>query len=232
MEFGPTHKVFAELDPKWCLEQARWIVDNIPMTETSNSSGKFHHNYRCWHFHKTSEVPLIASMVHLIEKHSSEFEEAFGHAPIPNFFVLAQTLDDSEEMCVWHKDRYFFNGQYHCTIQGNANISVDPGDGNIEVIDLPNGSVWFLNASNYMHKINTGNGSERFELCAPMNQRQEHVDMKLKAVSNNRWRYIDGNDETYTQFRADIAKGVEEAVQRGTASNTSVAYSVDIDKED
>ena len=220
---GPTHTIFDKLDPDWCLEQAQWIVNNLPMTETSNSSGKFYHNYRCWHFFKDSEVPIVKEMVRLIQEQAKQFEEIYRRVPIPNFFVLAHTIDDSEEMCVWHKDRYFFNGQYHCTIKGNANISVDDGK-EVHNINLPNGTVWYINASEYLHKINTGTGNERFELCAPMNQRPEHVDMKLKGVVNNKWRYIDGNNEDYNNFRRGIAKGVEEAVKRGTASNTSVAF--------
>ena len=140
---GPTHTIFDKLDPDWCLEQAQWIIDNLPMTETSNSSGKFYHNYRCWHFFKDSEVPLIKEMVRLIQEQAKQFEEIYRRVPIPNFFVLAHTIDDSKEMCVWHKDRYFFNGQYHCTIKGNANISVDDGK-EVHNINLPNGTVWYL----------------------------------------------------------------------------------------
>jgi len=220
---NPTHTIFNKLNPDWCLEQAQWIVKNIPMTESSNSSGKFFHTYRCWHLHKTSEIPIIKEMNRLIEEQSKQFEEIYNRAPKTDFFILAHTIDDSKEMCVWHKDRYFFNGQYHITIKGNANISVDDGK-DIHNIDVPNGTMWYMNGTEYKHKINTGTGTERFELCAPISQRPEHVKVKIKGVVNNKWKYIDTSSEEYNNFRKKLAEGVEDAVKRGTASNKSVAF--------
>ena len=126
-------------------------------------------------------------------------------------------------MCVWHKDRYFFNGQYHVTIKGNANISVD-NEKEIENISVPNGTMWYLNGTEYKHKINTGTGTERFELLAPVSPRPEHVKIRLKQVVDNKWKYIDSTSEEYINFRRKLAEGVEDAVKRGTASNTSVAF--------
>ena len=220
---NPTHTIFDKLNPDWCLEQAQWIIKNIPMTESSNSSGKFYHTYRCWHIHKTSEIPLIKEMNRLIEEQSKQFEEIYKRKSEIHFINLAHTVDDSKEMCVWHKDRYFFNGQYHVTIKGNANISVD-NEKEIENISVPNGTMWYLNGTEYKHKINTGTGTERFELLAPVSPRPEHVKIRLKQVVDNKWKYIDSTSEEYINFRRKLAEGVEDAVKRGTASNTSVAF--------
>ena len=84
--------------------------------------------------------------------------------------------------------------------------------------------MWYLNGTEYKHKINTGTGTERFELLAPVSPRPEHVKIRLKQVVDNKWKYIDSTSEEYINFRRKLAEGVEDAVKRGTASNTSVAF--------
>lgn len=226
---GPTHTIFDKLESNWCLEECKQIVQNFPMTESSNSSGKFYHTYKCWHFHKTSQVPIIKTFAENILKHSEEFEKIYNKPLNIDFIVLAYTSNNSEEMSVWHKDRHFMDGQFHISVQGNGNIDVKETEDEIINITVPNGTLWYLNATHYFHKIRPGEGIERFELCAPVNMRPEHRDWKIKAVTNDKWRHISGDNPEYTKFRKHIAQGVKEAVIRGTASNTSVAYAVNPD---
>jgi hypothetical protein len=225
---GPTHTVFEKLDAEWCLTQCKQIIQTFPITESSNSSGKFFHTYKSWHFHKTSEIPIIKKFSELIMSHQDKFEKIYNKALNIDFIMLAYTEDNSKEMSVWHKDRYFLDGQFHISVQGNGNIDLN-NEKDIINISVPNGTLWYLNGSHYYHTIKIGTGIERFELCAPVNMRPEHREWKIKAVPNDQWKHIDGSNPIYTDFRRHISKGVEEAVARGTASNTSVAYPVSLD---
>ena len=58
----PTHNIFGKLDPKWCLEQCKYIVNELPRTEKSNASGKFFNTYEQWKFHKSSIFLLCKSL--------------------------------------------------------------------------------------------------------------------------------------------------------------------------
>lgn len=224
----PVFTLFDQLDSEWCLDQAKWIIENIPITEYGNASGKFYKNYKTWQFYKDSSIPLVKEVLRVIEENNSKFQKIYGNIPVPNFLVLNQVDDSAEEMCVWHKDRYFFNGQYHCTIKGNGNVLVDMEDGTTQLINLPDGSVWFFNSTEWKHKIQPTSG-ERIEVCLPMDQLEEHVRSKKFAVVENEYRYMDGNNERYIQARKHAAKAVESAVKAGTASNVSVSYPVDLE---
>ena len=226
MHIGPTHTIFDKFDPKWCLEQCKYIINNFPMTESSNISGKFFHTYKTWHFHKTSQLPIIKEFTQVVDKHAVEFEKIYQKPLEVDWIVLAYTSDDSEEMSVWHKDRYYLDGQFHVTVQGNANIDVDTGE-NIFHLQVPNGTVWYLNATHYYHKICPGSGNERFELCAPVNMRPELREWKLKANPNDKWQHVKGDNPEYIKFKEFLVNGQEQAVKKGTASNISVAYPVD-----
>lgn len=226
----PVYTIFDNLDPEWCLEQCRWVTENFPMTEKGNGSGKFHDNYFCWHFHKTSEVPIVKKFVEVMEANVDKFKDIYERDCIPNWISIAYTVDDSKEICVWHKDKYFFDGQYHLTVKGNANIAVKHEDESVENIFLPNGTIWYFNGSRYLHTINQGQGQERFEVCCPINQRT--LPQKYHAMSRDKWKHVDGTNEYYREMYKHVAKGVEEAVKRGTASNKSVHYPVNpIDKD-
>ena len=232
MDVGPTHTIFDSIDPDWCLSECRKIISDLPMTESSNISGKFFHTYKTWHFHKTSQLPIIKAFVEFTEKHREEFEKIYNKPLEIDWIVLAYTSDDSEEMSVWHKDRYYLDGQFHITVQGNANIDIDTGKEKFN-LKVPNGTVWYLNATHYYHKICPGNGNERFELCAPVNMRPEIRKWKLKANPNDRIQLVNGDNEEYMKLKQWLVSGQEEAVKAGTASNISVAYPIDhLSKED
>ncbi len=57
-----------------------------------------------------------------------------------------------------------------------------------------------------------------------MSQRPDHAKIKMKGVVDNKWKYVDGTNEEYNNFRRQQAEGIEDAVKRGTASNISVAF--------
>jgi|TARA_R110000868_G_scaffold385262_2_gene653058 hypothetical protein len=227
MEFGPTHTIFDSFDSQWCLDQCQQIINDFPMTESSNISGKFFHTYKTWHFHKTSQIPIIKEFNNVVEKHKHQFEKVYNKPLEIDWVVLAYTSDDSEEMSVWHKDRYYLDGQFHITVQGNANIDVDK-DGEVFNLQIPNGTAWYLNATHYYHKICPGVGNERFELTAPVNMRPALREWKLKANPNDKWQHVKGDNPEYVKYKEFLVKGQEQAVRDGTASNISVAYPVDL----
>lgn len=223
----PTHSIFDQLDPDWVKKQCEFIIDTFDPTETANSSGKFFHNYETWHFHKSSQLPIVRKFIEIIEQNSEKFEEIYGRECRTDFVLLTRTEDNSEEMCVWHKDKYFLNGQFHISVEGDDGFVVEK-DSEIEEITKVPGQVWYLNGTTYYHKITVGSGMRRLELCAPINLRSRYRDGKMLGVDfEDPFRYIDGNNEQYTAYRKWVAEGVEEAIKRGTATNVSVSYAVD-----
>lgn len=232
--FGPSHSVFKTLDPQWCRSQCEWIIDTFPLTETSNSSGKFYHNYRTWHFHKSSELSLVKRFITECENIKPQFEKIYAKPLDLHFVVIAETLDDSQDSCVWHKDGYFHDGQMHLSVSGGGNIDVEELHGE-DNITLPDGSLWYLNASHYRHKIGRGTGNRRIEITAPLNMRPELAEWKTRAVEDGPYRQVHGDNPIFIDYRLKLSKGVRDAVRRGTASNASVGFSIDkyiVDEED
>ena len=61
MHMTPTHTIFDKFDPKWCLEQCKYIINNFPMTE-SDISGKFFHTYKTCIFIKQVNCPTSKNL--------------------------------------------------------------------------------------------------------------------------------------------------------------------------
>ena len=209
----PTHNIFGKLDPQWCLEQCKYIVNELPRTEKSNASGKFFDTYEQWKFHKSSNLPIMQKFREELEKHLPEWEKIYGRKPRLDFFILAYTKDSTKEMSIWHTDKYFYDGQFHLTVQGNANIETEK-----ETIFLDNGTLWYLNGTTYKHKINANKEPiERYELCCPIYQQEKHIDVLMSCVKgDNKLVYA---NEDFKKMANTEKKGVEEAVKRGTASS-------------
>lgn len=176
----PTHKKFGKLDPEFCIDQAHWIMKNIPCMEQGEIS-------RVWRFHRSSELPLIREALKHIEKCAVGFDKVFGRTPNPTFFVFTETLKDREET-VWFKDKVSW-GQFHFAISGGSNVLIDNGS-KIKNIKVDNGSAWYLNSSSYMHRINEMEGAERLELYAPLNQTKVYIDDHMPLVVDSKWKYL------------------------------------------
>ena len=88
------------------------------------------------------------------------YQEIYNREPKPFMYRFSYVEDDSEPMCAWHQDRFYFNGQFHCSVQGNGRVEVDNGN-EIVLAEVPNGTVWYLNGTEYRHRIKTGDGNER-----------------------------------------------------------------------
>lgn len=219
---NPTHIIVDKLDSDWCMSKAEEIIKDIPMSESSNASGKFFHNYKCWHFFKDTSLELIKEVNKIIEENAERFEKVFDRYPISNFAVLSVVDDASEEMCVWHKDGYFFNGQYHLTIEGHGDILVENENG-IEEISVEPGTVWYLNGTEYRHKIKATSG-RRIELCFPMNQRENDVAAKKECIEpNDPLMYVSGSNPKWIALREQQSEYVRQSVKNGKASNTKIA---------
>ena len=100
----PTHNTFGKLDAQWCLEQCKYIVNELPRTEKSNASGKFFNTYEQWKFHKSSNLPIMKKFREELEKHLPEWEKIYNRKPRIDFFILAYTKDSSKEISIWHTD--------------------------------------------------------------------------------------------------------------------------------
>lgn len=176
----PTNKKFGKLDPEFCMEQAHWIIKNIPCFEQDDIA-------RVWRFHVDSEVPLLREAAEHIKKCATGFDKVFRRSPKVTFFVFTETLKDREET-VWFKDKVSW-GQFHFAISGGSNILIDNGT-KVNTIKVDDGSAWYLNSADYMHRINEMNGAERLELYAPLNQTQTFINDKMPMVVDNKWKYL------------------------------------------
>ena len=158
------------IDSDFALQQAKWIkkhFDPYPLsTAYSDTGGRFYSNYKNYYFHKSSDIPLIKQCIKILTTHKDVFEKLYNRPMQLDWVYLAYTEDSSEEMGTNHYDsEVFWNGQFHCTIQGNANVLVY--DESIEnLITARLGTLWYLNSTEYVHRIKPTYG-ERFELLIP-----------------------------------------------------------------
>ena len=114
-----------ELDPTWCLDQCYQIINTCPMFEKANKSGKFFRNYHTYRFYIDSELPIVKKFVEVIDNFSDIFCATYPNKEYYLGYVyLAHTIDSSEKICVWHKDKTYFDGQFHLTVKGNAKIKI------------------------------------------------------------------------------------------------------------
>ena len=174
------HKKCGLLDPEFCLTQASWIIDTIPVTEETEY-------FRVWRFHKESQVPLIKMALEHIKENRLKLESKLRTTLTTNFFTFTQTIKDKPEV-VWFKDKVS-NGQFHIPIVGKSNIDIDDGT-KIKTVSYNDGTFWFLNSKQYMHKVNATNGKERIELYASMSQPDRYVSEKMILVANNEWKNL------------------------------------------
>ena len=218
---GPVFYHFDSMNPDWALSEVSKMQKKHPPSEVSNASGKFFKNYTCWHFHKSSQWPLVVSINHLIRENRKRFSEVYRKDLAYEFIVVSIVEDANQEVCLWHKDGHFFDGQIHLTVLGNAKILVK-NEGKVSEICMDNGSFWYLNGSNFLHKIKKIT-ERRVEVCIPINQNKSDVSEKLKAVSKDEFRWVDGGNKHWLELRKKQAQYVIEAVKRKTASNLSFA---------
>ncbi len=176
----PTHSVFSQLDPKWCLEQARSMMSHHCPSEKSNASGKFFRRYICWHFHKTSSWPLVQEFNKQIAMAETSFSAKYGKPLRHDFVIVTQVTELGLPICNFHRDGYFFDGQFHLTVKGEAGLQIEK-DGELTDLHVPNGTFWYLNGTEYRHRV-LPCSEERIEVCAPVNQILDDVTEKMKAL--------------------------------------------------
>ena len=227
----PSHYLFDQIDGEWCLRQCREIISTLPMFERSNTSGKFYRNYECWHFYRDSQLPIIREFLRLCEAHSATFESVF-HRPLQvDYIILGYTRDASQEMCIEHKDGFYFDGQMHLTVLGNAQIRIHVTDEKTEHIAVPNGRFWYLNSTRYLHKIVPSSG-ERFELCAAIGYRRDLVERLKSAVVEAPSRHLVLKDPELIAYRKRLIGDQIRATKEGRASNQRVAeFSHDVEED-
>jgi|TARA_B100000959_G_scaffold120492_1_gene126584 hypothetical protein len=173
------------IDPDFALQQAKWIrkhFDPYPLsTAYDKKAGRFYSNYKNYFFHKTSSIPLIQQYVKILTRHKDVFEKLYNRPMQIDWVYLAYTEDSSKEMGTNHYDsEVFWDGQFHCTIQGNANIVMY--DNTLEnLITCKNGTIWYLNATEYIHKIKPSHG-ERFELNVPNNLNPKIIKLRNEMI--------------------------------------------------
>lgn len=224
---GPIEHTFGRIGPSFCLAEAEKIVTELPFSERSNSSGKFYKTYKCWHFHKTSENPLIQEFVSQVNQNLEKLEEVYKKKFQLEFVILSEVTELNCPVSLWHKDGHFFDGQFHLSILGNARVEVEDDDGETLEILKEDGTLWYLNGSHYRHRLPPVK-SRRLELCAPNNQLPLDVEIKKSAIKDLKLGLVDGENKTWTELRKKQANHVLEAIEKKTASNLKVGeFSVD-----
>tara|TARA_B100001939_G_scaffold338938_1_gene345101 strand:+ start:1564 stop:2259 length:696 start_codon:yes stop_codon:yes gene_type:complete len=183
-----------KLDPEWCLKQCRYIINNFPIYEKANNSGKFFKTYQTYRFYKESNIPIIKEFVNIIENFSNTFLEIYPNKKYYlEYISVTHVLDSNEKICVWHKDRTYFDGQFHITVLGNGYVKIFEG-GIESTLKIDNGTIWYLNGSNYLHTIQETQG-ERFEICAPNAMRRKELNLWKNASSDTKDKCITLNEE-------------------------------------
>jgi hypothetical protein len=218
-----THLNLNKMDPQWALQEAERMMAFHPVSERANASGKFYRNYQCWHFHKNSSWPLIKEFAQQLEFSREAFTQNFTKPMNYEFVILSLVDGGGLEVCNFHRDGYFFDGQLHLTILGQANIEVLHDDNLTELLRPQDGTIWYLNGSQYYHRV-VPPLTRRIELCAPLNQLPKDVEIKMRAVRKEDGKmWVDGNNQDWIDLRKQQINYVKEAVQRRTASNLNIA---------
>ena len=218
---NPTHITIGSIDPDYALTETKKIMENFPMTERGNASGKFHSNYCTRHFHVSSNLNIIKEINQIIFGDKS-YQEIYNREPKPFMYRFSYVEDDSEPICTWHQDRFYFNGQYHCSLQGNGRLEVKDNENNIELIEVPNGTVWYLNGTEYRHRIKTGDGNERYEIVISNDDREYDANIKLQFLTGPE-RRLDSHNPSYIKYDKQVIEDIKGAIERGTYSGEYVA---------
>lgn len=219
MSLDQHYQTFCSIDPVWALEQAEGIINDFPISESANASGKFFSNYHTWHFHKTSQLPLFRELTVQLQRCAPGFWQRWNRKLNFEFFIISYVENASEESCLFHRDGYFFDGQFHFTVLGQANIETELEQG---LIKVPNGTLWYFDSSKVRHRIRPTHG-RRIEVCIPLDLREDIVVAKNHAVSPNPSAWLDGSNSAWMLKRQECQKYVTDAVDRGTASNKKIA---------
>ena len=217
---NPTHITIGSIDPDYALTETKKILENFPMTERSNACGKFHRNYCTWQFHISSNLPIIKEINQIIFGDKS-YQEIYNREPKPFMYRFSYVEDDSEPMCAWHQDRFYFNGQFHCSVQGNGRVEGDNGD-EIVLAEVPNGTVWYLNGTEYRHRIKTGDGNERYEIVITNDEREYDANMKLQFLTGPE-RRIDIHNPLYEKYNEECIADIKDSLKRNNFSGSYVA---------
>lgn len=218
----PVQLALGASDPIWLEQEANRIIDNVPITELGNASGKFFENYECWVLHHSSDLPLVRHFMTLLENAKNEFVEVFEREAKVEFITLSLVRSPSQQICVPHKDGYFFNGQFHLTILGNGGITVyEPDDSKI-AIEHPNGTFWYLNGTEYFHEI-APIRARRIEVCAPCSPREDLLALRKRAFVSHPWKFANPFHPDWQEARNQAMTHIKEAVANGLASNLQIA---------
>ena len=217
----PSHHILETLSQDNLIHEAQQIIDTLPPTERANSSGKFYKNYTCWHFHRSSKNKLIHLFFESIERNKKYFSKIYNKSVDVHFCSLFYVEDSSQEICLWHKDGYFHDGQFHLTILGNANVEIQVNEKK-ELLLMDTGTVWYLNGSEVLHRVKPTQGP-RIEICAPLNSRKESLQANYEAISFGETKLLDGTNLNFTNWRREQAEYVMNSVRLKKASNLKIA---------
>ena len=211
--------------------KCREIFKKFPVTTQGTASGKFSRHYQSWQFYKDSQQSLIKKVVRLIDSCITEFQKFYPEKTFYYQFIQIIYNEDCRKLlCIPHKDAYCYDGQFHITVLGNGNISMwsGPRDKPIEKknIFLDNGSVWYINSSEFFHTINPytlptrGHSFERINILVPISGKGNKIDEAemLKAVSKDEDRFFYPDNKHFIALKK---KGIEyclKAYKKGIAS--------------
>ena len=164
----------------------------------------------------------VKCLVSSLENSAPKFESVFGKKLDIEFINLSYVEDSSNEVCLWHKDGYFFDGQFHLTVLGNSQIEVVTANGENLLLSKVNGTVWYLNGSSYYHKVKSGSGP-RVEILVPQSPISSLREMRKRCISNTKEMYLNPFREEWKISRQRAINKIEESVHQGKASNLQIA---------
>ena len=193
---------------------------------------KFSKHYVVWQFHKDSQTPLIKEIINLMKQSRKSFQEAFPSKRFSYQFVqIAHCLDSRNVISIPHRDGYWYDGQFHLTVLGNANVSVWPGERESKIgkklLWFENGSFWYLNGSKYYHTINKysrptkNNIYERIEILIPLDGigNQKEKEELAESASKDKDRFFYPDNTKFIQLKKSQVQYALKAYSHKKASS-------------
>jgi len=195
--------IFDRIDPNWAQKQAKEIFETMPCTQRGSNSGIFHSNYENWKFVRGSAVPLIKKFFDLIDENNDKFKHLYGRELNIHVCRLTYVRDASKEINVWHRDGHYLNGNTHLTIKGNCNLLIADDEECVTHLQVPNGTYFFFNATNYQHIIKPTVG-ERIEAVGFIDEFQKHIDMYYASAEKSPYKLCDNTHPAWREHQETI----------------------------
>ena len=209
--------IFDKIDPVWAQEQAKEIIETMPRFQRGVTTAKFYNNYETWKFVRGSTHPLIEKFFNLVDEHKDTFRKLYNRECNVHVCRLTYVQNASEEISVWHKDGKYLNGNMHLTINGNCNLLIRDEEKCVTHLQVPNGTYFFFNATEYQHTVKPTSG-ERIEATGFIDEYQASIDAYYAAAADHPYKLCDKNHPAWIAWEFKVYDYMKKSFADGKAS--------------